>query len=117
MDLVDYIDGKYTFGTQTPITVGAADAVLIPQGNHRLSILVFNNSANTIFMSFGTVASATAGFKIPVGGSPVQFDRKNFGNLLDADLHFVATAGSTAAVIVISYLKLPSRGTGGLISA
>lgn len=81
-------------------SVGVADVVILGANNNRRSVALSNNSANTVYYTFGQVAVVGQGIKVATGSPVVILDYEMFGALLAQDIHAIASAaGSLVSVI------------------
>jgi hypothetical protein len=99
------MSGDEIFGVQYNFTIGGADTVVVPQGNHREWVIFNNASANSLFYGFGQSTTGFQGLRQGGGGTPIYISRSMIGGLIDTDIHAIASASNSNGTILIGYRK------------
>lgn len=87
--------GIATYERETSLQAGVASAVLMRQNPNRISFVLYNLSANVLFIRPGAAASATQGIRLgPNGGAVSLYYREDF-TLVSRDWQILAAAAAS----------------------
>lgn len=96
------------FGQFFPsIPIGGTDTIILPSGNHRRTITLFQTFNTTLTITFGSVAVYKVGILLSTASAPLTFVRDGqyaygieVGSLIDTDVHVIAGGAGTIAALV-----------------
>lgn len=87
--------------TDTVITVGTSDGIVLSANPNRKHMIVSNCGTQSLFLRLGQAAAANSGIALPVNGNAIELDHETIGNGIGMDLHAIA-AGAGGAIAIWS---------------
>lgn len=87
-------------GFATSVVVNTTSTIILSGNPHRHDLLISNNGANPVLISFGQKATATNGILLPISNRPYEFHRAQWGDLVSQDIFGIATTAASSVAVL-----------------
>lgn len=87
------------------VATAATSAIAIPQENRRYSLIISNNGANPVYLSFQSPATAANGILMPINSPPLVLDLQHHGRVVCTAIYAISPAGASAIAYAETVLE------------